>query len=166
MNAGSVRANLNHGTVTFADLITTSPFANTLNSMELQGKYIREALEFSVSGDRPNLLQVSGVKVTFKLANPVNERVVDLKVLCRLCDVPQYVPIKDDEWYRVSMPSFLANGGDHYDMIADNKKNEKLVFLFIVSRALQKNIRSCNARYILNIYSILYHYSAESAIST
>lgn len=35
--------------ITFADLIIAQPFSNTVDIIELQGKHILEALEFSVS---------------------------------------------------------------------------------------------------------------------
>jgi hypothetical protein len=35
--------------ITYADLLTAQPFSDTVDVIELQGKHLREALEFSVS---------------------------------------------------------------------------------------------------------------------
>lgn len=58
--------------ITYNDLATAQPFANTIDYGELQGKYIKEFMETAAtpySSKRVyadvNLLQVSG-KITFK----------------------------------------------------------------------------------------------------
>ena len=94
--------------------------------MELQGKHLRAALEFSVvDKESLMLLQMSGLKVVYNLEHEVNNRIVSLHVLCRICEVPKYEPIDDEEWYRVVMSRYLANGGDNFLMIADNARNSK-----------------------------------------
>ncbi|CAO1420473.1 unnamed protein product [Diamesa hyperborea] len=124
---GGIRAGLKRGNVTYGDLVTTTPFGNILVSVELQGKHIREALEFSVSKrDALIVLQMSGLKVVYNLEKEMNNRIVSLHVLCRICDVPKYEPINDEQWYRVVMPRYLADGGDNFIMISDNARNTKI----------------------------------------
>lgn len=125
MQPGSLRASLNNGEISFADLITISPFANTVDTLELQGKIIREILEKSVSMTPRNVMQVSGIKVTYNMKMPEYQKIIYLKVMCRLCDVPKYEDIKDGEWYRVVMPSYMTKGGDGFDMIPKNARNIK-----------------------------------------
>lgn len=125
VNPGSVRAGINRGEISFADIITTTPFANTVDTLELQGKYIRGTLEDSISKNPQSTMQVSGIKVTYDMKKPLGQRVVELKVLCRLCDVPKYEDINDEEWYRMVMPSFLSNGGDDFTQIKENMRNIK-----------------------------------------
>lgn len=60
------------------------------------------------------MLQVSGLRTVFNLKNPVGKRVESVHALCRKCSVPVYEPLKQFEYYRVTMPSFLANGGDGF----------------------------------------------------
>jgi 5'-nucleotidase len=50
----------------------------------------------------------------------VGERVKEILVLCNECRVPTYVPLEDDSYYSVVMPTFLAEGGDGFTMISDN----------------------------------------------
>lgn len=114
------------GEIIFGDLFTTTPFENTLHSVELQGKYIREGLEFSMSGvGYLNLLQVSGLHVVFDMKREPHNRVVSLDVLCRICEgnIPKYGPIDDEKYYRVVMPSYLAEGGDGFAMFGEQSRN-------------------------------------------
>lgn len=123
-NPGGIRAGLSKGTITFGDLITTTPFENDLYSVELEGRYIREALEFAVH-DLNNvvLLQVSGLKIVYDKSRAENQRVVSVHALCRICDVPRYELLDDAKTYRVAMASFLMGGGDGYTMISEQAKS-------------------------------------------
>lgn len=126
-NPGGIRSGLSKGTVVFGDLVTTTPFENNLISIEIQGKFIREALEFSVqNSDSLTLLQMSGLRVVYDLKREEGKRVVSVHALCRICEdnVPKYEPLEDEKSYRVVMASFLASGGDGYSMIGDNALNQ------------------------------------------
>lgn len=125
-NPGGVRGTLNAGQLTYSDLVTTTPFENTVDSLELEGKYIRQALEFSARFDSPSILQVAGIKVVFNMTKPAYERAVKLLVLCRLCDVPRYEPLVDEDWYRIVVNNFLLVNGDNFAMIRDNARNHKV----------------------------------------
>jgi 2',3'-cyclic-nucleotide 2'-phosphodiesterase (5'-nucleotidase family) len=117
---------LTNGKIFYGDLVTTTPFENLLHSVELQGKVIREALEFSVADENSViLLQLSGLRVIYDLKKEPYNRIVLLNVLCRICerDIPKYEQIDDEKVYRVSMPSFLAGGGDGFTMIEENSRN-------------------------------------------
>lgn len=121
---GGIRAGLTRGEIFFGDLVTTTPFENLLYSVELQGKVIKEALEFSVANeDSLILLQVSGLRVVINMENQANNRVVSIDALCRVCVVPRYEPIDAEKYYRVVLPSFLADGGDNFTMIAEGVRN-------------------------------------------
>lgn len=121
---GGIRSGLSSGEIFYGDLVTTTPFENLLHSVELQGKVIREALEFSVfNEDSLMLLQVSGLKIVYNMNNQPNNRIVSLLALCRVCDIPRYELIDDEKYYRVVMPSFLAEGGDGFTMIGEGARN-------------------------------------------
>lgn len=125
-NPGGVRGTLNAGELTYSDLVTTTPFENTIDSLELQGKYIKEALEFSARFDSPSILQVAGIRVVFNMTKPAYQRIASLHVLCRLCDVPRYEPVEDETFYRMVVNSFLLVNGDNFAMIRDNARNHKV----------------------------------------
>lgn len=121
---GGIRAGLTSGELFYGDLVTTTPFENLLESAELQGKVIKEALEFSVADENSLiLLQVSGLKVVYNMSREANNRIVSLDVLCRVCDIPRYEPINEEEYYRVVLGSYLAAGGDGFTMIGEGVRN-------------------------------------------
>lgn len=125
-NPGGVRGSLSAGQLTYSDLVMTTPFENTVDTMELEGRYIREALEFSVRSSSPSVLQIAGMKVVFNMTRPANSRIVSLDILCRICDVPRYEPIDDNAWYRIAVNNFLLLNGDNFAMIRDNGRNHKV----------------------------------------
>ncbi|KAG5670063.1 hypothetical protein PVAND_000349 [Polypedilum vanderplanki] len=93
---GGVRASLESGNVIYADLITTTPFERKLISFEIPGFAIRQAMEYSVSElDFLHVLQVSGIKTTYNLSRDSYDRVIELKALCQLCDIPKYEDVDD-----------------------------------------------------------------------
>ncbi|XP_063243476.1 apyrase isoform X3 [Bacillus rossius redtenbacheri] len=128
--------------ITYNDLVTAQPFDNSVDTMELQGKHLLEALEQSVSspwssGDNNlaaprstarqfsgyGFLQYSGVRVTYNVSRPVGSRVQELGLLCDECLVPEYRALDPDKWYRVAIASFLAGGGDGFRVFPDNMRN-------------------------------------------
>jgi 5'-nucleotidase len=124
--AGGIRASLLKGDIVYGDLVASTPFENLVHSIELQGKVIKEAMEFAfVDESFKNLLQVSGLRVVFDLSKEINNRVVSIDVLCRICEdnIPKYEPIDLEAFYRVAMPSYLADGGDGFTMIPTNSRN-------------------------------------------
>lgn len=125
-NPGGVRGTLTAGVLTYSDLVTTTPFENTVDTLELEGRYIKEAMEFSARSNSPSILQIAGMKVVYNMTMPAYQRVVSLHVLCRLCDVPRYELLKDNEWYRVAVNNFLLQNGDNFAMIRDNARNHKV----------------------------------------
>ena len=74
MNGGGVRSSIDersrNGSITLEDVMTVLPFRNTIDLMEIKGKHLLEAFEFSVDGYDPNgfhtagkFLQISGKSV-------------------------------------------------------------------------------------------------------
>ncbi|XP_022816831.1 apyrase-like [Spodoptera litura] len=125
-NRGVIRAAIDSGVITYEGMIVASPFENNVEVFDLKGEHVMAMLEFSVENVQwpgARLLQVSGLRVTFDGSRPVNSRVVDVQVRCIECDVPKYEPLKLDQYYKVVSQSFIANGGDGYSMISDNRKN-------------------------------------------
>ena len=61
-----------------------------------------------------------GIQVFYDLAQPRGKRVIELLARCNHCRVPDYFPVVHDEIYEVAMSSFLASGGDGYEIIKNN----------------------------------------------
>lgn len=120
------------GEITLGQLDTVLPFRNSFMVVEVTGKELREVLEFSVSKLVDKELgtaafpQVSGIHVSFDMDLPVNERIVELTVLCADCEVPKYEEVVEGKNYGVIISDFLKDGGDGYTMFA----NSKVLFTF------------------------------------
>ncbi|KAG8185665.1 hypothetical protein JTE90_008935 [Oedothorax gibbosus] len=130
-NSGGIRASIdervNHGNVTFEDVITVAPFGNTMDVVALKGNILRQVLEFSMkdydldSIDPPgSFLQVSGLRLTYNVSNPVGSRLTKAYVRCADCRVPKYLPLDEESVYWVVMNTYMAKGGDGFEIIAKN----------------------------------------------
>lgn len=102
--------------ITYADVITTIPFENTLDLIELRGDYLLATLE-------ENMLPASGIKIVYNTTNPVGQRVVSVEVLCNDCMVPKYYPLDVSKMYRIIVNSFMAGGGDGFNILNEQKQN-------------------------------------------
>lgn len=65
------------------------------------------------------LISFLGIHVVYDLSRKPGDRVVKLDVLCTRCREPSYKPLRTDEVYKVVLPSFLASGGDGYQMLKE-----------------------------------------------
>lgn len=125
-NAGGIRTTLSPGIITYDDLFTTLPFQNTIDTFELQGRHLLEALEFSAAWySFYNFLQFSGMKVVFNVTEPIDSRVVSVEILCRQCDIPRYEPLDVEQWYRIIMPSFIGAGGNGFVAFTHRRNHRK-----------------------------------------
>ncbi|XP_071766421.1 snake venom 5'-nucleotidase [Centroberyx gerrardi] len=128
LNGGGVRASIDersrNGTITMEDLIAVLPFGGTFDLLQLKGSTLRKAFEHSVKRYGQNtgeFLQVSGFHVEFDMSKEPWRRLKSLSALCTNCRVPQYEPVEDEKVYKVVLPSYLADGGDGFSMIKEEK---------------------------------------------
>ncbi len=115
MNAGGIRADLTYasspagegdGNVTYGEAFTVQPFGNSLVTMTLTGAQIKQALEKQFDGGI-GILQVSdGFTYTYTVSAPVGSKVSDMRLNGTAIDLAAT--------YRVTVNSFLADGGDNY----------------------------------------------------
>ncbi|XP_046602712.1 apyrase isoform X2 [Neodiprion lecontei] len=135
INAGGIRSTIEDttGEITYADAVTSQPFENTWDVVELQGSDLLQVLEAGVATSYSDtefvgigFLQWSGLKVTFNLSNEAYSRVTELKVRCRECEVPTYEGVDLDEWYRIVVVSFLVTGGDGHTVLATQHRNHEV----------------------------------------
>ena len=118
MNPGGIRTNLDCAappcTVTFGQAFTMQPFGNSLVVMTLTGEQLKVLLEEQqkgVSGE-PKFLQPSeGFTYTWKTDAAPGSRVADMKL--------EGEPIEPAKRYRVTVNSFLAEGGDGFESLKD-----------------------------------------------
>lgn len=67
----------------------------------------------------------------YNLQNPEGQRIVDVKVVCSECEVPEYLPLDNDKFYDIVLSNYLLNGGDGYTMIRDNAVQKHVVGEYI-----------------------------------
>ena len=110
-NPGGLRADLPAGTVTYGDVFSAQPFGNTLVTVTLTGAQLVEALEQQWTGSRPRILQPSSnLHYSWSESAVVGARVVpgSIRVDGR--------PVEPTGRYRVTINSFLAAGGDGFEV--------------------------------------------------
>lgn len=127
MNPGGVRADLTFasspagegdGVVTYQEIFTVQPFGNSLVTKTLTGQQIYGLLEQQWSAAQPfaRILQVSagfGYQHTYDTAKPLGGR-----YLCDGSVTLNGVAVDQTARYRVTMNSFLADGGDNFSAFA------------------------------------------------
>ena len=130
MNPGGIRADLLYaqisggeqpGEVTYAEMFTVQPFGNSLVTMTLTGNQIDTLLEQQFSGvnDPANggfhkVLQVSeGFTYTWDADAPAGSKVDIASIMIN------GVPIDPTGTYRITVNSFLADGGDGFAVLRE-----------------------------------------------
>ncbi len=124
MNPGGIRADLVFdnqasgeapGEVTFGEVFTVQPFQNTLVTMNLTGAQIDTLLEQQFDNPGPGasrILQVSeGFTYTWDPAAPTGSKVDPATIMLN------GAPIDPGGTYRITVNSFLADGGDNFAVL-------------------------------------------------
>lgn len=125
LNSGGIRSPIdekNNGTITWENLAAVLPFGGTFDLVQIKGSTLKKAFEHSVhryGQSTGEFLQVGGIHVVFDVSREPWNRVVQLEVLCTECRVPVFEPLEMDKVYNMTLPSYLANGGDGFQMIRD-----------------------------------------------
>lgn len=103
------------GTVTFGQLYAVQPFTNGMVTLSLTGAELKAAIEEGFDDYQPRQLLSSsaGFVITYDLTRPVGSRVVAMTLNGKTIDPAQT--------YRVTVNSFLANGGDSFGTFAKGR---------------------------------------------
>jgi 5'-nucleotidase len=114
MNPGGIRAPIEAGEVTFGELFSVQPFGNSLVKMNLTGDQIYTLLnqQWQPQADGSltvRILQISGLSYTYADANPVGQKVTEVRF--------NNAPIDRAATYSVTVNSFLADGGDAFTVL-------------------------------------------------
>ena len=126
MNPGGVRSPILYaasaggeapGEVTYGELFTVQPFGNSLVTMSLTGAQIKEMLEQQWSGNNATapkvLLPSEGFTYSWSASAPAGSK-VDASSMAIAG-----VPVDATATYRVTVNSFLAEGGDSFLVLRD-----------------------------------------------
>lgn len=111
MNPGGIRTSIDAGDITYGEAFAVQPFGNSLVTMTLTGAQIDRVLEqqWDGQGTSPKVLQVSnGLTYTWSASGPLGSRVDDASIKIN------GVTVDPAASYRVTVNSFLADGGDGF----------------------------------------------------
>ena len=128
MNPGGIRADIRFGAsgneadgeVTYGEAFAVQPFGNSLVTMSLTGAQIDALLEQQFNNPQPGsmrVLQVSeGFSYVWDAAAPAGSKVdaASIKI--------NGVVVDSGRSYRVTVNSFLADGGDGFSVLADGEE--------------------------------------------
>lgn len=113
INAGGVRSGIEPGPITYGQAVMVQPFNNTLVQIDLTGADLKAVLDETLGGlpeSAAGLLYPSrGTSYVIDLGKPAGQRVTDLIVAGR--------PVETDATYRITVPSFIASGGDNHLLV-------------------------------------------------
>jgi 5'-nucleotidase len=120
MNAGGIRADLLYalisggeqpGEITYGEAFTVQPFGNSLVTMSLTGAQIDALLEQQFSGGIGTLQVSEGFSYERSTSAAVGSKVGNITL--------NGVALDPAATYRVTVNSFLADGGDNYTILRD-----------------------------------------------
>jgi lantibiotic leader peptide-processing serine protease len=117
-NGGGLRAPILAGPVTMGDVLETLPFGNAIATFELQGQYVKEALENGARlypGPNGGFAQVAGLKYTINASQPIGSRISDILVW----NGTDWDPLDMNAMYKAVTNDFMRRGGDSYTMFRD-----------------------------------------------
>ena len=112
LNSGAIRADLNAGPVTLEQLINVYPFPDNLTVVELNGKQVRELIEYSLTLPY-GVGQISGLKIQFDSTQPEMQRLVSIQL--------GNTELVDTQKYTVSTSAYVAKGGDGYTVFTKGR---------------------------------------------
>ncbi|KAF7997636.1 hypothetical protein HCN44_006207 [Aphidius gifuensis] len=105
--------------ITMGEVLTVFPFVDTVLLVEIPGKLLLDALEWSAyNAFKSNyaFLQLSGIKVTYNLGNPFGSRVISAQVRSFKGRIPHFEDIDKDKNYTTITTDYIHTGGDGYTM--------------------------------------------------
>ena len=112
MNSGGIRASIAAGDITYKDVLTVQPFANTVASAELSGEELQQYLNVvgtksTDSGAYPQYSAGLSMHVDYE-----GQQVTDIKI--------NGEPLDANKIYRISLPNYSAAGGDGYPLLTQH----------------------------------------------
>ena len=120
MNPGGIRADLDAGEITYGEAFTVQPFGNNLVTLTLTGAQVDTMLEQQfcnpTAGDPASMrvLQVSaGFSYAWSEAGDCGDKVDPTTITLG------GMPVDPSAEYRVTVNSFLADGGDNFSVLTE-----------------------------------------------
>lgn len=144
--AASIATQNRPAPVTRGDLMTALPVESHLVAVTMNGTVLEQVLEhsvadYSLANPTGNLLQFSGIRISYDMSKPAGSRIETAVVRCWDCFVPEFYGIDDWRTYKILMPAALADGAYGYSMLKGLSK-ENIVYDEITCTAEYITLRS------------------------
>lgn len=131
--SAEMRASIPHGDITYKEAFALCSYEGDLMTFDLSGKYLLDALEYSVSSfdleknvnETYRFLHSSGIRVMYDLRAAKGNRVVNAEVRCTDCAIPFYEPLSPNKAYRIVAAKYVATGGYGYSMFTNYGSSRK-----------------------------------------
>jgi len=110
MNSGGIRDGMQAGNITYKDVLTVQPFANTLAYVDLTGTELMPYLEIAANKEPGSgaFAQFAGVDIVMDGTSIVNATIAEK-------------PVEPAQTYRLAINAYMASGGDGYPRLSDHK---------------------------------------------
>ncbi len=135
VNPGSIRADLDVGEITVEEVVNIYPFIDELVTVEINGKALKELLEYSASLTY-GLVQFSGLDIQYDFKQAIGKRILKAKVNGK--------KIKDNRRYTIACSAYVAGGGDGFSMLKNGtvlvKSEQKFIDFLLEYIEGQKEI--------------------------
>ena len=121
INTGTLRNDVNAGSISLNDIYSILQFDNTIYRMKLTGAQIKEILEQSVTLQK-GMMQISGISMKYDTRLEAKAKVTEIKLANGKLINPAGV-------YSVATNDFIAGGGDFFETfkLGTNKEDTKVI---------------------------------------
>lgn len=121
LNGGGVRMDIPEGDLTVAGVNELLPFQNKLILLELTGKELKSAIETGLAdadGSGGGFTYAAGMRYSADASRPAWQRLLTVEVKN---DSGKWALLDESAKYRVITNSYLAGGGNGYDVFKNSK---------------------------------------------
>lgn len=131
-NGGLFRRTLEKGNVTMGDMYEIAPFDNTLVTLKMKGKDIKEILNHGIMMPKTIDGQFYGMKVYYDSKMPYENKIVKLETL-------DGKEVDMEKYYTLCINEFILSGGDGYNFSkAVDIKDTKIVLRDILIEKIKQ----------------------------
>ncbi len=128
INAGAIRQGLLRGAITAGDVYALIPYENDLVVLEMSGQVLKSALNFGVQNGGGSFLYMAGARYQVDVRKPAGTQLTGAQIQQK----GQWHEIEDENIYRVVTNSYLADGGNGYEMF---EKQARVIGIIAMTEA-------------------------------
>jgi len=125
-NHSGIRNSINAGKILLRDIYLVEPFGNTVYTLKLKGKEIKNFFN-SIINDPYHYLQISGLLISYKKENSEDTSLVTKYIISKIT-LSNGTELKDEQFYTIAVPNYIAGGNDGFTVFNNGiSKTDTLV---------------------------------------